>query len=106
MDKEKDKLSNIFNQMKTYSWREIVEGIKSPYNTYVFVLMHNSGKSKSVRNLVVELVRKIPHHNIILFSTTSYKELNDDYAVLRESKYTKIYPEVPRMRLIPTLIGY
>ena len=50
---------------KVYSWKEIVSGIKSPYNTYVFVSMRNSGKSKSIRNLVVELLREIPHHNII-----------------------------------------
>ena len=40
---------------------------KSPYNTYVFVSMRNSGKSKSIRNLVVELLEQIPHHNIILW---------------------------------------
>ena len=31
-----------------YSWKEIVSEIKSPYNTYVFVSMRNSGKSKSI----------------------------------------------------------
>ena len=45
-------------QEKTYSWEEIVTGIKSPYNTYVFVSMRNSGKSKSIRNLVVELLKR------------------------------------------------
>ena len=77
---------------KVYSWKEIVTEIKSPYNTYVFVSMRNSGKSKSIRNLVVELLRKIPHHNIILFSTTAHRELNDDYKFLQESKYAKVYP--------------
>ena len=77
---------------KVYLWREIVTGIKSPYNTYVFVSMRNSGKSKSIRNLVVELLREIPHHNIILFSTTAHRELNDDYKFLQDSKYAKIYP--------------
>ena len=52
--------------LKVYSWKEIVTGIKSPYNTYVFVSMRKSGKSKSIRNLVVELLREISHHNIIL----------------------------------------
>jgi len=51
MEKE-EKQSN-----KVYSWKEIVSGIKSPYNTYVFVSMRNSGKSKSIRNLVVELLK-------------------------------------------------
>jgi len=51
--------------------------------------MRNSGKSKSIRNLV-ELLREIPHHNIILFSTTAHRELNDDYKFLQESKYAKI----------------
>ena len=78
--------------MRTYRWKDIVENISSPYNTYVFVSMRNSGKSKSVRNLVVELLNKIPHHNIILFSTTAYRELNDDYKFLQNSKYAKIYP--------------
>ena len=76
-----------------YSWKEIVTGIKSPYNTYVFVSMRNSGKSKSIRNLVVELLREKPHHNIILFSTTAYGKLNDDdYKFLHDSKYAKVYP--------------
>ena len=35
------------DQEKVYSWKEIVTGIKSPYNTYVFVSMRDSGKSKS-----------------------------------------------------------
>ena len=48
----------INNVGKVYSWKEIVKGIKSPYNTYVFVSMRNSGKSKSIRNLVVELLRE------------------------------------------------
>ena len=61
--------------LKVYSWKEIVSEIKSPYNTYVFVSMRNSGKSKSIRNLVVELLKEIPHHNIILFSTTAHREL-------------------------------
>ena len=78
--------------IKLYSWKEIVSEIKSPYNTYVFVSMRNSGKSKSIRNLVVELLKQIPHHNIILFSTTAHRELNDDYKFLQESKYAKIYP--------------
>ena len=78
--------------LKVYSWKEIVSEIKSPYNTYVFVSMRNSGKSKSIRNLVVEFLKEIPHHNIILFSTTAYRELNDDYKFLQESKYAKIYP--------------
>jgi len=68
------------------------QGIKSPYNTYVFVSMRNSGKSKSIRNLVVELLKEIPHHNIILFSTTAHRELNNDYKFLQDSKYAKIYP--------------
>ena len=50
--------------IKVYSWKEIVSEIKSPYNTYVFVSMRNSGKSKSIRNLVVALLKQIPHHNI------------------------------------------
>ena len=74
------------NSIDVYSWKEIVSGIKSLYNTYVFVSMRNSGKSKSIRNLVVELLEQIPHHNIILFSTIAYRELNDDYKFLQESK--------------------
>ena len=58
----------MHRQERTFTWEEIVSEIKSPYNTYVFVSMRNSGKSKSIRNLVVELLRKIPHHNIILFT--------------------------------------
>ena len=46
----------------------------------------------SIRNLVVELLKQIPHHNIILFSTTAFGELNDDYKFVKESKYAKIYP--------------
>ena len=42
--------------------------------------------------LNVELLKQIPHHNIILFSTTAHRELNDDYKFLQESKYAKIYP--------------
>ena len=78
--------------LKVYSWKEIVSEIKSPYNTYVFVSMSNSGKSKSIRNLVVELLKQIPHHNIILPSTTAYGQLNDDYKFLQDSKYAKVYP--------------
>ena len=77
---------------KVYSWGEIVAGIKSPYNTYVFVSMRNSGKSKSIRNLFVELLKEKPHHNIILFSTTAYRELNDDYKFLQDSMFAKVYP--------------
>lgn len=73
------------------SWKDVVENIKTPYNTYVFVSMKNSGKSKSIRNLVVELLHKIPHHNIILFSTTAFKELNDDYAFIKECPYAKAF---------------
>ena len=51
--------------IKTYSWKEIVSEIKSPENTYVFVSMRNSGKSKSIRNLAVELLSEIPHHNTV-----------------------------------------
>ena len=93
------------SSLKIYSWKEIVSGIKSPYNTYVFVSMRNSGKSKSIRNLVVELLKQIPHHNIILLSTTAFRELNDDYKFLQESKYAKIYPGV-KMRLISILMGW
>ena len=75
---------------KVYSWGEIVAGIKSPYNTYVFVSMRNSGKSKSIRNLVVELLKEKPH--LILFSTTAYRELNDDYKFLQDSMFAKVYP--------------
>ena len=90
---ERNELRNMYsNPLKVFSWKEIVSGIKSPYNTYVFVSMRNSGKSKSIRNLVVELLKQIPHHNIILFSTTAFRELNDDYKFLKESKYAKIYP--------------
>ena len=78
--------------MKTFKWKNIRNNIPSPYYTYVFVSLHNSGKSKSIRNLAVELLNKIPHHNIILFSTTAYKELNDDYKFLKNCKYAKIYP--------------
>ena len=91
--------------IKLYSWKEIVSEIKSPYNTYVFVSMRNSGKSKSIRNLVVELLREIPHHNIILFSTTAHRELNDDYKFLQGSKYAKIYPG-SKDKLIYILMGF
>lgn len=70
---------------KIYSWNDIIENLNSPYKTYVFVSMRNSGKSKSIRNLIVELMQKVHHHNIILFSTTAFKELNDDYKFLIES---------------------
>ena len=54
--------------------------------------MRNSGKSKSTRNLVVELLKEKPHHNIILFSTTAYRELNDNYKFLQDSMFAKVYP--------------
>jgi hypothetical protein len=79
-------------ERKIYTWKEIVQNIHSPYNTYVFVSMRNSGKSKSIRNLVVELMCKVPHHNIVLFSTTAFHERNDDYNFLKESPYAKIFP--------------
>ena len=63
MEKE-EKQSNKYLTLKVFSWKEIVSEIKSPYNTYVFVSMRNSGKSKSIRNLVVELLEEIPHHNL------------------------------------------
>ena len=75
-----------------YSWKEIVQNIKSPYNTYVFVSMRNSGKSKSIRNLVLELLIKVPHHNVVLFSTTSFKDRNDDYKFLKDSPFAKVFP--------------
>ena len=79
-------------ERKVYSWEDIIEDIPSPYNTYVFVSMRNSGKSKSIRNLIVELLNKVEHHNIILFSTTAEKELNDDYKFLKECPFAKVYP--------------
>ena len=48
--------------------------------------------TQGIRNLVVELLREIPHHNIIFFSTTAYRELNNDYKFLHDSKYAKVYP--------------
>ena len=80
------------DNLKIYTWKEIIETIKSPYNTYVFVGKRNTGKSKSVRNLIVELLQKVNHHNIVLFSTTSYKYLNDDYKFLSDNPYAKVFP--------------
>lgn len=80
------------DNLKIYSWKEIVESIRSPYNTYVFVGKRNTGKSKSVRNLVVELLRKIYHQNIALFSNTSFKRLNEDYKFLIDNPYAKVFP--------------
>lgn len=77
---------------KVSTWRDVVGTISSPYNTYVFISMRNSGKSKSIRNLIVELLEKIPHHNIILFSTTAYNNLNDDYKFLVDSPFAKVFP--------------
>ena len=77
---------------KVYKWKDIVNDIPSPYNTYVFISMRNSGKSKSIRNLIVELLNKVQHHNIILFSSTAYKDLNDDYKFLKECPFAKVYP--------------
>ena len=74
------------------TWRDVVGTISSPYNTYVFISMRNSGKSKSIRNLIVELLGKISHHNIILFSTTAYNNLNDDYKFLVDSPFAKVFP--------------
>lgn len=76
----------------TETWKDIIQNIKSPYNTYVFVSARNSGKSKSIRNLIVELLQKVHHHNIILFSTTAFKSLNDDYQFLKDCPYAKIFP--------------
>ena len=80
------------DNLKVFTWKEIVENIKSPYNTYVFVGKRNTGKSKSVRNLIVELLNKINHHNIVLFSTTAFKNLNDDYKFLSDNPYAKVFP--------------
>ena len=52
---------------QTLSWKDIVNNIKLPYNTYVFVSIRNSGKSKSIRNLIVELLQKI--HQYVTCST-------------------------------------
>ena len=79
------------DSLNIHSWKGIVENIRSPYNTYVFVSMRNSGKSKSIRNLIVELLQKVYHHNIILFSTTAYKELNDDYKFLIDCPFAKVF---------------
>ncbi len=73
-------------------WEDIVETIRTPYNTYVFISMRNSGKSKSIRNLVTELLTKIQHHNIILFSSTAFKKLNNDYEFLDSSPFAKVIP--------------
>jgi len=75
-----------------YKWKAIVDNINSPYNTYVFVGKRNTGKSKSVRNLWVELLRKVHHHNIVLFSNTSFKKLNEDYKFLLENPFAKVFP--------------
>ena len=58
----------------------------------MFVGKRNTGKSKSVRNLVVELLRKIYHHNIVLFSNTSFKRLNEDYKFIIDNPYAKVFP--------------
>ena len=79
-------------EKKINSWEDIISNISSPSNTYVFVSMRNSGKSKSIRNLIVELLNKIHHHNIILFSTTAEKELNNDYKFLKDCPFAKVYP--------------
>ena len=77
---------------EVYKWKDIIENINSPYNTYVFVSMRNSGKSKSTRNLIVELLQKVYHQNIILFSTTAFKELNDDYKFIQNCPFAKVFP--------------
>ena len=80
------------DNLKIYTWKEKKENIKSPFNTYVFVRKRNTGRSKSVRNLIVELLQKINHHNIVLFSNTSYKKLNEDYKFLIDNPHTKVFP--------------
>ena len=80
------------DNLKIYSWKEIVENTRSPYNTYVFVGKRNTGKSKSVRNLIVKLLQKIYHHNIVLFNNTSFKRLNEDYKFLIDNPYAKVFP--------------
>jgi hypothetical protein len=74
------------------TWHDIIQGIKSPYNTYVFISARNSGKSKSIRDLIVELLQKVHHHNIILFSSTAYERLNDDYEFLMNCPFAKVFP--------------
>lgn len=75
----------------TSSWKDVVSDINYPYNTFVFVSMRNSGKSKSIRNLITELLHKFAYHNIILFSTTAYKKLNEDYKFLDQCPYAKVF---------------
>ena len=81
------------DSLKIYTWKEIVENIKSPYNIYVFVGKRNTDKSKSVKNLIVDLLQKINHHNIVLFSNISYKKLNEDYKFLIDNPYANVFPE-------------
>ena len=57
---------------KVYSWREIVAGIKSPYNTYVFVSIRNSGKSKST----VSFIKKIDCGNFFYLCHQNDKPKN------------------------------
>ena len=63
-------------------------------SNYMFVGKRNTDKSKSknVRNPIAELLKKIYHHNIVLFSNTSYKKLNEDYKFLIDNIFAKVFP--------------
>jgi hypothetical protein len=83
-------MERINNSIES-SWKEIIDEIPSPYNTYVFISARNSGKSVSIRNLIVELMQKVHHHYIFLFSSTSHEKLNKDYEFLEKFPYATIY---------------
>jgi hypothetical protein len=92
MDKAANSADLTINNRKVDTWSDIIQGIKSPYNTYVFISARNSGKSKAVRNLIVELLKKVGHNHIILFSSTAYEKLNKDYEFLMKMKEAKVFP--------------
>lgn len=85
----------MLKREEVHSWKEIVDTV-SPFpdcwKTFVFVSMGNSGKSTSVRNLVIELLSKVKHNHITLFSNTAYKELNKDYAFLKGCPFADVFP--------------
>ena len=41
------------DNLRIYSWKEIVESIRSPYNTYVFVGKRNTEKVKASETLLL-----------------------------------------------------
>jgi hypothetical protein len=84
-------MNNNLNNLKVHTWKEIIDDVPKPFNNYVFISMTESGKTEAIRELCYWLVRKKHHHNIILFSKTGFRKLNDDYAFIRDCPNAKVF---------------